>query len=87
MRPTLHTFTDDLARVLATGVNLFHPEVAVVGGGVVAMKGFPKERFRETFYAHLRRPVPSETVELRWAELGSRASLYGAQLILERGDG
>lgn len=86
LRPALHTFTDDLARVFATGVNLFHPEVALVGGGVVAMNGFPKTRFRETFYAHLRRPVPSETVELRWAALGSRASLYGAELILGRGD-
>ena len=86
LRPTLHTFVDDLARVLATGVNLFHPEVALVGGGVVDMKSFPKGRFRETFYAHLRRPVPSETVELRWASLGSRASLYGAQLILGRAD-
>ena len=87
LRPTLHTFADDLARVLATGVNLFHPEVALVGGGIVAMNAFPKERFRRTFYAHLRRPVPSETVELRWASLGSRASLYGAQVILGRSDG
>ena len=82
--PALHTFIDDLARTLSTGVNLFHPEVALVGGGVMEMLGFPKEHFRETFYAHLRRPVPSETVTLRWAELGSRASLYGAQVLLQR---
>ncbi len=82
LRDTLVTFADDLARTLATGVNLFHPEVAVVGGGVVTMPGFPLERFRETFFKHLRRPVPSETVELRSARLGSRASLHGAQVIL-----
>ena len=87
LKPVLHTFVDDLARTLATGVNLFHPEVALVGGGVMAMSGFPKARFGETFYAHLRRPVPAETVELRWAELGSRASLYGAQVLLERSRG
>ena len=84
LEPTLYTFVDDLARTLSTGVNLFHPEVALVGGGVMAMAGFPKERFRATFYAHLRRPVPAQTVELRWAGLGSRASLYGAQVLLER---
>ncbi len=84
LEPILHTFVDDLARTLATGVNLFHPEVALVGGGVTEMKGFPKERFRETFYAHLRRPAPSETVRLEWAGLGSRASLYGAQVLLQR---
>ena len=86
LRETLLTFTDDLARTLSTGVNLFHPEVALVGGGVVTMPGFPRERFRETFFRHLRRPVPSETVDLRWAALGSRASLYGAQVILNRTD-
>ncbi len=87
LETVLQTFVDDLARTLSTGVNLFHPEVALVGGGVVEMKGFPKERFRRTFYTHLRRPVPSETVELQWAELGSRASLYGAQVLLGRANG
>ncbi len=76
--PRLGAFTDDLARALATGVNLFHPEVALVGGGVTEMPDFPKERFVGTFFAHLRRPVPSETLSLVWATLGSRASLYGA---------
>ena len=84
LKPILDTFVDDLARTLSTGVNLFHPEVALVGGGVMEMKGFPRERFRKTFYAHLRRPIPSETVRLEWAGLGSRASLYGAQVLLRR---
>ena len=74
----LEVFVDDLARALATGVNLFHPEVALVGGGVPAMLDFPRQRFVQTFYAHVRRPVPAETIELVWAQLGSRASLYGA---------
>ena len=82
LRDVLLTFADDLARTLATGVNLFHPEVALIGGGVVTMPGFPRERFEATFFKHLRRPVPSATVELRSAGLGSRASLYGAQVIL-----
>ena len=84
LEPTLYAFVNDLARTLATGVNLFHPEVALVGGGVMEMPGFPKKHFQETFYAHLRRPIPAETVTLRWAELGSRASLYGAQVLLRR---
>ena len=84
LKPVLYAFVDDLARTLSTGVNLFHPEVALVGGGVTEMKGFPRTRFSETFYAHLRRPIPSETVGLGWAGLGSRASLYGAQVLLRR---
>lgn len=78
----LTQFVDDLARALATGVNLFHPDLALVGGGVPEMPGFPRERFVSTFYTHLRRPVPAETTRLVWAELGSRASLYGAEGLL-----
>lgn len=74
----LERFVDDLARALSTGVNLFHPEMALVGGGVLEMPGFPYERFTQTFYRHLRRPVPAETIKLVRARLGSRASLYGA---------
>lgn len=78
LSPHPGTFTDDLARVLATGVNLFHPLVALAGGGVTGMPGFPKERFARTFFAHLRCLVPSETLSFVWATPGSRASLYGA---------
>lgn len=76
----LELFVRDLAFALATAVNLFQPEVALVGGGVPAMEGFPRDRLREVFYAHLRRPVPSTTVRLAWAELGSAAALHGAPL-------
>lgn len=78
----LDDFVRDLAYALATAVNLFHPNVAVVGGGIPAMVGFPHERFATTFAAHLRRPAPSSTVALRWACLGSRASLFGAHTLI-----
>ncbi|NBC95461.1 MAG: ROK family protein, partial [Deinococcus-Thermus bacterium] len=87
LRDDLRHFVRDLAFALATAVNLFQPEVALVGGGVPNMDGFPRGRFAEIFYAHLRKPVPSETVRLAWAELGSHAALHGASLraaVLER---
>ena len=80
LRSALHEFVRDLAFALATAVNLFQPEVALVGGGVPAMEGFPRDRFADVFYAHLRRPVPSTTVRLAWADLGSAAALHGAVL-------
>lgn len=81
LREALESVVDDLARALATAVNLFHPDLALVGGGVPEMPGFPKARFSGRFYAHLRRPVPAETVRLAWAELGWRAALHGAQVL------
>lgn len=80
LRHALDEFVRDLAFAFATAINLFQPEVALVGGGVPAMDGFPRERFHAIFEAHLRRPVPAGTVRLAWAELGSAAALYGATL-------
>ncbi len=79
----LDKFVRDLAFALATGVNLFHPQLALVGGGIPEMNGFPKEKFVEIFYAHLRRPIPATSVHFTWASLGSEAALYGAQTLLE----
>ena len=74
----LDAFVRDLAFGLATAVNLFHPDLALVGGGVPNMPGFPKESFEQTFYAHLRRPIPATTVAFTWAGLGSEAALWGS---------
>jgi allose kinase len=81
-RDKLERFVYDLACALSTSINLFHADVALVGGGIAEMAGFPKDTFAEIFYAHLRRPIPAETVTLVWANLGSRAALYGAPLCL-----
>ena len=78
----LAEFVRDLAYALATAVNLFHPDLALVGGGIPEMRGFPRARFGEIFAAHLRRPAPADSVVLRWAELGSRAALYGARIVV-----
>lgn len=75
---------DDLARAVATAVNLLDPEVVLLGGGIPAMNGFPRGPFEATVRAHLRRPVPAGHVALRWAALGSRAALFGARCVLER---
>lgn len=80
----LREFTRDLAYALATAINLFQPELAVVGGGIPAMEGFPRDDFERIFYDHLRKPVPAETVEFKWAELGSLAALGGAATLLSR---
>lgn len=80
LRVALDVFVRDLAFALSTAVDLFQPEVALVGGGVPAMDAFPRDRFATIFRDHLRRPVPSTTVRLAWAELGSAAALHGAVL-------
>lgn len=81
-RVALREFVRDLAYALATAVNLFHPDLALVGGGIPAMRAFPRERFERVFRAHLRRPAPASSVRLVWATLGSRAALHGAPAVV-----
>lgn len=74
----------DQARSMATAINLFDPETAVVGGGIPNMTDFPQAAFFETVRQHLRRPYPRETVTLDWARLGSAAAIHGALAVLEQ---
>jgi allose kinase len=78
LTPKRTAFVRDLAYGLATAINLFQPDVALMGGGIPEMKDFPKEEFKTIFLEHLRRPVPHRTITLRWASLGSEAALWGA---------
>jgi allose kinase len=83
LQKALFEFVRDQAYAVATAINLFDPEVMVVGGGVPEMLAFPKEQFRHTVLEHLRRPYPREVVRFEWARLGSKAALYGALAVLE----
>lgn len=83
LQKALFEFVRDQAYAVATAINLFDPEVMVVGGGIPEMLAFPKEQFRQTVMEHLRRPYPREVVRFEWARLGSKAALYGALAVLE----
>ncbi|WP_018466132.1 ROK family protein [Calidithermus timidus] len=82
LKQALHEFVRDQAYAVATAINLFDPEVCLIGGGIPRMEGYPKEIFVGTVLEHLRRPYPRETVRLVWAKLGSEAVLHGARAVL-----
>jgi allose kinase len=79
----LFEFVRDQAYAVATAINLFDPELCIIGGGVPEMKAFPRDTFRQTILEHLRRPQPQESIKLEWAKLGSRAVLPGALAVLK----
>ena len=83
LEKALNEFMRDQAFAIATTINLIDPEVCVIGGGIPPMPDFPKDAFKQLILEHLRRPYPREVVKLAWAELGSRATLYGALAVLE----
>jgi allose kinase len=76
-------FVRDQAYAVATAINLFDPELCIIGGGIPEMNNFPRGTFRQTIIEHLRRPLPQESIKLEWAKLGSRAILPGALAVLK----
>ncbi len=76
-------FVRDLAYACAGAINLLDPELVLMGGGVVAMKGFPRQVFADTVRAHVRRPLPAEAFRIDWARLGPAACLHGARALIE----
>jgi allose kinase len=79
----LFEFVRDQAYAVATAINLFDPELCIIGGGIPEMRSFPRDVFRQTILEHLRRPLPQESIKLEWAKLGSRAVLPGAVAVLK----
>ena len=80
----LNAFVEDQALPIATGVTLFDPDVAVIGGGVIEMPDFPVEQL---FAAARRRLSPMSAPRrnrLVRAQLGWQAVLQGALAVVNR---
>ncbi|MEG1426143.1 MAG: allose kinase [Oscillospiraceae bacterium] len=64
----LQEYTDAVACVIATEINLLNPEVIILGGGVLNMQGFPLEALKERIYAHARKPYPAESLRFYFSK-------------------
>lgn len=63
---------------IATEINIFDPDYVVLGGGVLAMRGFPREQLENCIHAYARKPYPDETVQLVYAEPSQYNGILGA---------
>lgn len=68
--------------MIATLVTLFDPDMVVVGGGIPQMAAYPQKQLLANVREHLRKPDPSESVEIRWAAPGGSSALHGAIALL-----
>ncbi len=73
-------YVDDLARVIATEITLIDPAVILLGGGVLAMEGFPVEAFKALVSSYVRKPLPSGGLRFALSPGGQRAGVIGAGL-------
>ena len=60
----------------------------IFGGGVINMKGFPKDYLEERLYVHARKPYPAESLEIQYSEdkvdNGVKGAIIFAKTLLEK---
>lgn len=78
--PVLKQFVDRIAMAVATEINILDPDVILLGGGVLAMKDFPRGLLTSCIYEHSRKPYPAENLNLIFTEDDEQKGAIGAAL-------
>ncbi|MBR6654094.1 MAG: ROK family protein [Oscillospiraceae bacterium] len=74
----LSEYVDILAHLLATAMQLLDPDAVIMGGGVCAMSGFPRELLLERLSQLCMKPVPASTLNLLYPVASDVSGVYGA---------
>ncbi len=78
LQARLDAVVRDQAFAVATAMAVMSPHVVLLGGGIVEMDGYPRERLTATLADHLPVPPAIQPLTLRWAGLGWKAAVWGA---------
>lgn len=83
----LAEYVDTLSCLLAGCVNLLDPERLIVGGGLPAMKDYPREALDAAVREKCMKPEPANSLELVWSqdsdEIGALGAAWLARSIME----
>lgn len=78
----LATFVRYQAFAVGCAVAMVSPEVIVLGGGILDMDGYPKDRLSRLIEEHAPIAETGRSMDLRWTQLGWTSVLYGAPLVV-----
>jgi len=73
-------FVEDMAVPIATEINIFDPDHVVIGGGVVAMKDFPRELLERSIRKHSRKPYPESNLSIAYSDNSTFGGALGAAI-------
>ncbi len=73
-------FVDRMAAAVAAEINILNPDYIIIGGGVPAMKDFPKDYLEQQIHVHVRKPYPEQDLQLVFAEDEEDKAVIGAAL-------
>ncbi len=82
--PDLQEFMERLARTIASEMNILDPQYLVLGGGVLAMAGFPLGQLERLIRAHLRSPYPASGLTIAISGVSDETGCRGACLAAQR---
>jgi len=68
------------AEAIAGEINILDPDAVVLGGGVVQMKDFPRQRFEELVLTFVRKPLPADETTFVYSRSGHHNGVLGAGL-------
>lgn len=78
----LATYVRYQAYAVGCAVAMVAPQAIVLGGGVLDMDGYPRERLSRLVEKHAPIVETGRAMDLRWAELGWTSVLHGAPLVV-----
>ena len=76
--PALVDFLEYLAVAVAIEINIFDPDVVLLGGGVINMRHFPYDDLLRRIRAHVRRPYPLQDLNLQRSPVDPVQGIRGA---------
>lgn len=74
----IREFVEVMAIPVATEINIFDPDCVIIGGGILAMRGFPRQVFEEHILDHVRTPFPRQGLVLKYATDDAFGGVRGA---------
>ena len=75
--PLIDQYLENLAVPLAAEINIIDPTYIIIGGGVVGMKDFPRERLERHIRNYVRKPLPEKNIKFIFTDSGEN-SVIGA---------
>lgn len=78
--PALRDFVRYMAVPVSAEANILDPDCIFLGGGLVQMKGFPREEFVKAILAGTRKPYPAANLRLEFADASPENGIIGAAL-------
>ncbi|MCL2146280.1 MAG: allose kinase [Synergistaceae bacterium] len=73
-----------LALPIATEINIIDPSAVILGGGVISMSMFPKEKLIDAIRFYARKPLPEANLKFVFSDNSRESGVMGAGIYMFR---